>query len=182
MIRYFKYALPAFCGGLALLLLAEWLIPGPAAPAADRPGLVTAAASDPSEDSDIAQWGNTSLARPLFNADRRPVAQMAASTDNTPPHLTAIIVIGGLYHAIFAATGEKPQVAATGAEIGQYQLERIAADHVELLGPGGAITLRLQFNPGDAAPAPAPVTVQAAPQPKQSGPVTGPVFDVGDSN
>ena len=144
---------PAFAAALSLLLAAELLLPGPAAPPAREAPAIPAATPDQGADAAILQWGGTILARPLFDASRRPAAQAGPETGFTLPRLSAIIVIGGTRSAIFAAPGQKPMLVAEGGEIGPYRLTSIAPDKVEMLGPDGTVTLHPQRMP--AAPAPA---------------------------
>ena len=121
---------PAFAAALSLLLAAELLLPGPAAPPAREAPAIPAATPDQGADAAILQWGGTILARPLFDASRRPADQAGPETGFTLPRLSAIIVIGG-----------------------PYRLTSIAPDKVEMLGPDGTVTLHPQRMP--AAPAPA---------------------------
>ncbi len=136
---------PALAAALSVLLAAELLLPGPAAaPAREAPAIV-AGTPDQGTDAAILQWGGTVLARPLFNASRRPVNNTSTETGFTLPRLSAIIVIGGMRSAIFAAPGQKPMLVAEGGAIGPYRLTSIAPNKVELLGPEGAVTLHPQF-------------------------------------
>jgi hypothetical protein len=129
---------------LLFLLAAEWLLPDAAAPPLRPPPRIPAAATDTAVDSNIVQWGNAILARPLLNPDRRPVRAPELAADDTLPRLSAIIVIGGVRHAIFAGD-TKPQLVTEGGEIGAYRLQTVAPDRVTLLGPDGSVTLRPQF-------------------------------------
>jgi hypothetical protein len=138
-------ALPGIAVALTVLLAAELLLPGPGADTGRVALGIPAATPDQGADADISQWGDTILARPLFSANRRPADQPSASTDNTLPRLSAIIIIGGTRTAIFAAPGQKAQLVHQGGTINGYQLQNIAPDKVRLLGPDGAVTLRLQL-------------------------------------
>jgi hypothetical protein len=151
MIRQPWLVKPALAAALALLFAAEWLLPGPAAAPVREPPAIPATIADNAADAGISQWGNTILARPLLNQNRRPAPQPGTATSDTLPRLSAIIVIGGTRHAIFNAAGQKPQLVAEGGEIGSYRLKTVAPDRVDLLGPNGPVTLRPQFIP--AAPA-----------------------------
>jgi hypothetical protein len=133
----------AIAATLALLLAAEFVLSAspPSAPAT----LVVPAGTPAPAGGDIGQWASTILARPLFNASRRPIQQAVTDIDTTLPRLSAIIVSGGVRSAVFDQGGEKPLVLTAGGEIGAYRLESIAPDNVDLLGPGGQITLRPQF-------------------------------------
>ncbi len=137
--------LPALAAGLALLFAAEWLLPGAGPSEGDGPPAIPAAPANAGSDAAINQWAATMLARPLFDASRRPEAAPASVTDDLPPHLTAIIINGAGRYAVFSASGEKPQDVPEGGGIGGYLVKTIAADRVQLLGPGGPLTLRPQF-------------------------------------
>lgn len=142
---------PALAGGLALLLAGELVLPGPGAAPGGVPPAMPASAPVQNNDDAIAAWGGTALARPLFNASRRPAAEASTQIDFTLPRLSAIIVTGATRRAIFAAPGQKPVMVGEGGEIGPYRITAIAPYSVQLLGPGGNLTLRLQALP----PAPA---------------------------
>ncbi len=139
--------LPALAGSLFLLLAAEWLLPGPAGLAWQPPPGIPSGRADASTDADISQWAATILARPLLAQSRRPVPQASDQVSDVLPRLSAIIVIGGARHAIFVATGQKPQMVEQGGQIGVYQIKIVAPDKVDLLGPNGPITLKLQYLP-----------------------------------
>ncbi len=142
-------------GGILLLLVTEWLLPDASAPAWQRPYAVSSSAAVGGfTNADVTQWSNTILSRPLLSASRRPVQENAAAVSDTLPRLSAIVVIGGTRHAIFAAPGEKPQLVSEGSEIGVYQVKTVAPDKVELTGPDGPVALRPQFlTAAPAAPA-----------------------------
>jgi general secretion pathway protein N len=152
MIPRFRLALPLLACTLLLLLAAEWLLPGPAALAWQPHPTIPVAVADTSTDANITAWTSTILARPLLSPSRRPAPQPGTAVSETLPRLSAIIVIGGTRHAIFAASGQKPQLVAQGGEIGVYRIETVAPDKVDLLGPNGPVTLKPQFIPA-AAPA-----------------------------
>ncbi len=145
MMRPASLAMPALAAALFLLFATEWLLPDASAPPLRLPPALPAATADINVDTSIVQCGNTILARPLLNPDRRPARQPGMTVDNTLPRLSAIIVIGGTRHAIFAASGEKPQLVAEGSEISGFRLKTVAPDKVDLLGPDGLVTLRPQF-------------------------------------
>lgn len=144
MSRYTRLALPVLAGSLFLLLAVSWLLPGPAAAPWHVPAAMPAATADAAAVS-VSQWGDTALARPLFNPGRRPLDQPGAMADGSLPRLSAIIISGGTSAAVFAGDGQKPQVVSAGGAIGGYVLKRITADHVELTGPDGTLTLHPQF-------------------------------------
>jgi hypothetical protein len=144
------FALLALALALFMLLAAELL---PSGPAASAPAALAVPAATPAQAADAAvgQWATTILARPLFNASRRPVQVAVSDMDVSLPRLSAIIVNGGVRSAVFDDGGPKPLVLTAGGEIGAYRLETIAPDNVNLLGPDGQVTLRPQFTTGAAA-------------------------------
>jgi hypothetical protein len=135
----------ALAAAFAVLIAAEWLVPGPAAPFSQPPLAIPAATADAATDTSIAEWGDTILARPLLTPARRPMRQPDAGVSDTLPRLSAIIVIGGTRQAIFATDGQKSQLVAEGGAIGAYRLKTVTPDRVHLLGPNGPVTLRPQF-------------------------------------
>jgi hypothetical protein len=94
----------------------------------------------------------TILARPLFNANRRPVLLSADATIATIPRLAGIVVSESERLAFFAGgPGAKAIVAAEGEHVGGYILRAIAPDRVTLVGPDGPQLLRPTFDPTPAA-------------------------------
>jgi hypothetical protein len=166
-----RLAWPALAGALLVLLAAAWLVPGPAAAPRHLPAVITPAAPQ-APGAMVSQWGGTALARPLFSPGRRPQDQQGATADGTLPRLSAIIVSGGTGAAVFAASGQRPQVVNQGGTIGGYVLNRIAPDHIELAGPAGTLTLHPQFTPAAAA-ATAPANPPTSPPGGQTGGQTG---------
>jgi hypothetical protein len=140
-----SFGMPALAAALGVILAAELLLPGPAAPPARVAPALAEGTPDQIADATISQWGATILARPLFNQTRRPVPVASTGTSNLLPRLSAIIVIGNSRRAVFATPGQKPQILGTGETIGPYTLDAIAPDKVELHGPDGTMTLRPQF-------------------------------------
>jgi hypothetical protein len=143
--------LPGLAGGLALLLAAEWLLPGAAPPPRIMPA-IPAPGAGAQADAAVSQWANTILARPLFSQNRRPPAVADANAVVVLPRLTAIIITPGTSRAVFLAPGGKALALGPGGEVAGYQLKSITAGSVILLGPdGGTTTLRPQFlNPAPA--------------------------------
>jgi hypothetical protein len=137
--------LPALAGLLFLLLAGEWLLPGPSEAEWQPPAEIHAGAVADTSGADVAQWRNTILARPLLSQNRRPIPQSGIAVSDTLPRLSAIIVIGGTRHAIFAAAGQKPLLVAQGGEIGLYRIKTVAPDQVDLLGPNGPVTVKPQY-------------------------------------
>jgi hypothetical protein len=108
----------------------------------------------------LQRWVATSLARPLFNVDRRPVASTEARPNAaaTLPRLSGIMITQGGRHAIFAATGGgKPQVVVEGGTVGGNVVQSITVEEVVLIGPDGPHRLHLAFDralPGAASAPP----------------------------
>ncbi len=156
MIRIGTLALPLLAGFLSLLLAMEWLLPGAAAPQWRQSPAIPAATAGTATDADIAEWSRIILARPLLSPSRRPAPLPGSVVSDTLPRLSAIIVIGGTRHAIFAANGQKPQLVAEGGEIGLYRVKTVGPDKVDLLGPNGSLTLKPQFITAAPPTSPAP--------------------------
>jgi hypothetical protein len=145
MIRLSPFVMPGLAAALALLFVGEWLLPGPGAVPPTSMLAVPAAVSDYATDHLVGQWGDTVLARPLFNPDRRPASEVSTGTGTDLPRLSAIIITGGMRAAVFAADGQKPQVVQAGGTISGYQLLHVTPNSVDMLGPDGTVTLRPQF-------------------------------------
>lgn len=137
--------LPALAGALALLLAAEWMLPG-AAPQPRITPAIPAPGADAGTDEAVGQWADTILARPIFSQNRRPPAEADSNAVIPLPRLTAIIITTSMRRAIFSAPGAKPLALGPGGEVAGYQLKSITAGSVALLGPdGGITTLHPQF-------------------------------------
>jgi hypothetical protein len=124
----------------------------------------------------LRRWAATSLARPLFNADRRPVAAAAGSNAaDALPRLSGIMITQAGRRAIFAATGAgKPLVVVEGGTVGGNLVQSITLGEVVLIGPDGPHRLHLAFDqalPG-ATPAPPIVGGQVAVQEPTPGGTT----------
>jgi general secretion pathway protein N len=145
MIHLPRFVMPGLAATLTLLLGAEWLLSGSQVIPPSRTLAIPAAPADDAPDGTVGQWGDTILARPLFNPDRRPVSEAGADASTSLPRLSAIIITSGTRAAIFAVDGQKPQVLTAGGTIDGYQLTHIAPGSVELAGPDGTVTLRPQF-------------------------------------
>ncbi len=144
-------ALPGLATALALILAVEWLLPGPGASRLPRLPAVPSALSGNMADEAISQWAGISLARPLFEPDRRPPAAPGSTASTSLPRLSAIMIIGGERLAIFTPDGQKSQVVAVNGTISGYRVERISPGTVELSGPEGDLTVRPQFQSPAAA-------------------------------
>ena len=125
----------------------------------------------------LQRWAATSLARPLFNPDRRPVAAVEAGSNASAglPRLSGIMITEAGRRAIFAATGAgKPQVVEEGGTVGGNLVRSISVEEVVLIGPDGPHRLHLAFDqalPG-ATPAPPIVGGQVAVQEPTAGGTT----------
>jgi hypothetical protein len=133
------------------------------------------------------EWASTALERPLFAADRRPLAEQrpAAAGGREPPRLTGVLVGPAGRTAIFAgaAEGAKPVVVREGDSLGTFEVKTILAGQVTLVGPEGERVLRPSFDPrgGGAAPippngpgpGPAPARQPAQAQPTTAGTAAG---------
>lgn len=93
----------------------------------------------------------TLLARPLFNADRRPEARsaVAAATETPLPRLTGMIVAPEGKRALFVLDG-RTVTAAEGHAVGAWTVGRIAGGVVRLSAQDREWTLSLTGGP--AAP------------------------------
>jgi hypothetical protein len=145
MMARAQFGLSVLAGVLALLLLAECLLPEDAAQAWQRALPSASNRTDLASDAEVADWAGSILARPLLSETRRPAPVAGVAVDDSLPRLSAIIVIAGVRRAIFVASGEKPQAVAEGGEIGVYRVKTVAPDSVGLLGPDGLVTVKLQF-------------------------------------
>lgn len=97
----------------------------------------------------LRRWAATSLARPLFNADRRPVASTESGTNAAAalPRLSGIMITQAGRRAIFAPTGAgKPQVVVEGGTVGGDLVQSITLEEVVLIGPDGPHRLHLAFD------------------------------------
>ena len=143
--------LSLFQAGLAAALTlcaAAELLAGPddAAPMA-MPAATAAALRPAADDLFTPRWASIILARPLFRPDRRPLAVAAAAVDNTLPRLSAIVITADGRRAIFVSGGGAAAVVSVNGRVGVYQVRRIAADSVSLLGPNGDVTVHPEYAP-----------------------------------
>jgi hypothetical protein len=127
--------------------------PGDAAvrPARGVPGDTSAVQHVPADAvaDRLQRWVATSLARPLFNVDRRPVASTESGTNAATalPRLSGIMITQAGRRAIFAPTGAgKPQVVVEGGTVGGNLVQSITLEEVVLIGPDGPHKLHLAFD------------------------------------
>lgn len=145
-------------GGPAALLAVAWWMPYQASDPADArlasrtPATGPAGASPPSGDQargagagdnrDAQVLVDRILARPLFNADRRPATGSSIPGSTAMPRLTAVLVSRQRKAAIFAGGADgKPVVLLEGGRIGEYVVRSIDAGQVTVSGPGGGTQL-----------------------------------------
>jgi hypothetical protein len=120
----------------------------PARSTAGRVPLARQAPADAVTDR-LQRWAATSLARPLFNPDRRPVAVAQAGSNAAAvlPILSGIMITEAGRRAIFAATGAgKPQVVDEGGTVDGNLVRSITLEEVVLIGPDGPHRLHLAFD------------------------------------
>jgi len=90
------------------------------------------------------------LARPLFDENRRPPADVAisnASISKPLPRLTGVVMSPAGGFAIFAgAEGVRPIVVREGDRIGVVVIETVAAGQVNIRGPDGSVVLHPGFD------------------------------------
>jgi len=150
-----------FVGGLlvgaavagAIVFATQPLLPDdiPARPARSASGGPPAGRQAPADAAadQLRRWAASSLARPLFNANRRPVASAEGGPNVAAalPRLSGIMITQTGRRAIFAATGAgKPQVVDEGGTVGGNLVQSITLNEVLLVGPDGPHRLHLAFD------------------------------------
>ena len=97
-----------------------------------------------------ASWAEAALARPLFSPTRRPAPRAETPVPAAQaglPRVAGILVSPGGRSVIFAAAaGGKPVVAREGGQVGAYQVQRIEAGRVTVVGPDGPRVLVASFD------------------------------------
>ena len=132
----------------------------PLPPTAPIPATTGTARAAAAADTEIQAQVDRILARPLFNASRRPAATVAAAVNGPAalPRLSAIVVSSRGRSVIFAGSaGGKAVTVAEGGRIGAYVVQSIGAGQATVTGPDGAHVLRPLFDGAatrDAAAAP----------------------------
>jgi hypothetical protein len=156
--------------------------------AASRPSVVKPAESHAVDNDEPAlrQAVAIALARPLFNASRRPPEAEPdehSDTKLTDLRLTGILVTPNQHVAIFAKSNDKPLVRSEGEMINDWHIDSIATYSVSLSGPAGTATLEPKADPNlaraqspaaqpaIAPPPPAQTAANPPPVPTSNGPV-----------
>jgi hypothetical protein len=90
-------------------------------------------------------WLQESLARPLFNSNRRPVEGGMRGL----PRLEGIVLAGPRQVAIFAGrSGDHPIIVEAGGNVGAYQVLAISGGGVTVAGPEGRTLIKPVFDVG----------------------------------
>ncbi len=174
-----RQTLPALAGLLALLVLAEWIIPDGGVARLTRPrsslavGHRVAAPIVALGDEALAE---RILARPLFLAGRRvpppiAVAAPAPVVREVPlPRLTGILMAGGTRVAVFQVAGApKPVTAGVGDAVSAWTVTAIKANEVTLAGADGEKTLSPSGDPNTT-----PEAAESDPESGAADPAAGP--------
>ena len=159
------------CVLFAAVIVAEFSGTGgdtPAPKAASRAEAAPAAGPVPAAPLDTLLA--TTLARPLFDATRRPPQSSGGSVSTiTDKRLAGIVIEPGQRLAIFAVEGAKPLALSEGETVDGWRIESITPREVSLRGPNGTETFQPKLDPKRVfrAPTPPPVnpTAQTAAQP-----------------
>lgn len=114
-------------------------------------------------------WVTTILTRPLFSPDRRPPAAASVVSGERLvglPRLSGVLVGPFGRSAIFASDGGKPLVVGEGSRVADWTVRAIEAGSVDVIGPGGARTLRPSFEntPQAATRSPTPARIGHSPR------------------
>lgn len=155
----------AGCALLAVIVVAE-IEPAPApSPLAASAPRVSDAPTPPIRREPRGRYEallETSLARPLFSATRRPAARGgtddSADSGLADTRLTGIVTEPGRRIAIFAPEGAKAVTVSEGETVGGWRIESITPREVSLTGPDGTKTLQPKFDP-NLVPASGPPSV-----------------------
>ncbi|GGC55911.1 hypothetical protein GCM10011504_37840 [Siccirubricoccus deserti] len=109
--------------------------------------------SDPPAANPVDDWVATTLARPLFEPERRPPTLRSTPVDAELPRLIGVMVSPATKVAIFAgASGGKPLVVAEGGRVGGHVVQSIRPGEATLAGPRGQRILHpFARNPGAAS-------------------------------
>jgi hypothetical protein len=132
-----------------------------------RGGVADQSAPTETASDQARRWETAILARPLFNPDRRPIAQAMAGSGEAAglPRLSGIMITPVGRHAIFTSmSGGKPVVVTEGGSVGGYLVEAISPGNVVLAGSDGRHNLRPTFdNIRPAGQTPQPIIPGAMP-------------------
>ncbi|MBV9812923.1 MAG: hypothetical protein JO326_09225, partial [Acetobacteraceae bacterium] len=124
----------------------------PVRPHGSAASAVAGAAAHTQAGDHVEQWVGTILARPLFEASRRPpAATVQVATTPVLPRVAGVLVSATGKSVIFAATADqRPVVAGEGARVGAFTITSIAPGQVTIAGPDGIRVLQPTFD--SAAP------------------------------
>lgn len=114
----------------------------------------------------------TILARPLFNASRRPAASGDAPVADTgfdDIRLAEIVTEAGHRLALFAPVGAKALVVKEGDTVNGWHVDNISPTEVALTGPTGTKTLQPKNDP-HLVPPPPPSPTPPLPLPARVAP------------
>jgi hypothetical protein len=150
------------CVGVLAIVMAAGVVaeawPGRAnrsAPAGPHAAALPVVLSSAPDAPPIDDWMNDALGRPLFAADRRPDAAVAAP-EEALPRLSGTIRLAETSLAMFqpaAVDGNtKSIVLGEGAQLSGWTITDIASDGVTLVRDGRIATLRLSYANLPAAP------------------------------
>jgi hypothetical protein len=116
----------------------------------------------------LESWLQTTLARPLFEAGRRPskatASQPKIATAPRLPRLAGVLISKDRRQVIFAGSDGKPIIVGEGTAVDGFMVQSIAAGQVTVVGPDGPQVLHPTFDPDHRPPPPpAPLPVAAPP-------------------
>lgn len=136
-VLFLDFAVLGAAGAIALYPSDDSIADIPAAPPVVGPAPMDARQNQPINDL-LAEV----LARPLFNASRRPaVALSTEDTELAGLRLTAIVINSQERIAVFAVAGGKPLELGEGDQLRGRRIETITSEAVSLSGQDGIKTL-----------------------------------------
>lgn len=151
--RLLLYLALAGCTLFGVILVTELSAPAPdvgVTATLRHRAAATAAVPHPRPPPRLDKLVATTLARPLFNATRRPAPANADDGANdrdlADMRLTGIVTEPHRRVAIFARAGGKALAVKEGEEVDGWRVEAIAPRKVSLSGPGGTKTLQPKLN------------------------------------
>lgn len=145
------------CVLFAAIIVAELSGSGDDAPATKPPSRAEdAPAAGPGPAAPLDTLLATTLARPLFDATRRPSRSGGESVSAiTDKRLAGIVIEPGQRLAIFAVDGAKPLALSEGETVDGWRIESITPREVSLRGPNGTETFQPKLDPKRVFPTPA---------------------------